>query len=252
MPARRIPVEITTVRTPDGKEQRVPRVPLDDVLMARNVDVQKATEDVAARYWKTLAQGREILKQIEQGRRASRRVDPRLYWELGDLLVRFIRNNDKGEVFLDRLKAHFCKDLGISDPSWRKIIRFRSLVPSAGLLDHSKDWRFYRDAPSRRIREAIAARAARAGGSETTAEISLRLPRSAALALGDLARRVSAKGAPSVDASCLVAALLELIAVRAAGSSPRFSSGDLISELAARLANSERQEDDSGSTPSGK
>jgi len=249
MAGRRIPVEIATVRTPDGEEQRVPRVPLNDVLRARDLDVQRATEAVAARYWGTVDRGKQILKRIEHGRRESLRVDPRLYWELGDLLTSYIRNNDAGEVFLDRAKAHFCKDLGISDTSWRKIVRFRRLVPSPQLLDPSKDWRFYRDAPSRRVRDAVATVAARMRKSQSVETLSLQLPGSTVAFLDDLRRRVSAQSGRSVEPSSLVAALLAVVAAKAAGPSLSFSFGEIVSDLVARLADRGEEEDDALPSP---
>ncbi len=210
--ARRVPVEIVAIRTPDGAEQRIPRVPLGEVLGQPDVDLQRVSEQVARCYWETVRQGRVILSQIGQQRRPGRRVSPHLYWKLGDLLLRYSQENDKSEVFLNGVKPHFLRDLPLSRAAWEKILRFRTLVPSSSQIDPSKDWSFYRDAPSVAVEIATRFSPGRADRARSRARerLEVRLPEATLRRLLELTATTPtgrrAQPAPGAIASALLVA----------------------------------------------
>lgn len=156
MPASRVPVEIVRVKGGNGNLQMVPQVPLGELMRHPDRDVQKEMDGLAARYSAVIAKAKEILSVIEVCRRENKRVAASLYWDLGDLLQSFIESNERSPIFLNGIKGHFTRDLGISSASWKKILRLRHLIPSRDLVDDSRSWKFYRDAPSEEILDSIA------------------------------------------------------------------------------------------------
>ncbi len=155
MSDQRIPVEIARVQNGDGNPRMVPHAQLGDLMGHPDLDLQKEMDALVTRYSAVISSAKAILSAIEARHRGSGRVIPGLYWQLGDLLNRFIESNEGSPIFLNGIKGHFMRDLGISDASWKKILRLRHLVPSMDLIDDARSWTFYRDAPSERIRSAI-------------------------------------------------------------------------------------------------
>jgi hypothetical protein len=156
----RIPVEIINVTAQDGTSRMVPQVPLHEFVRHPHTDMQEEMDALANRYVATVTVAKQILSKITTKRRETGRTDAKLYWELGKVLQQFIDNNEKFPLFLNGIRAHFTRDLGISAPSWRKILRLYHLVPSKDLIDTSREWKFYRDAPTRVIHSVVAEAAA--------------------------------------------------------------------------------------------
>jgi hypothetical protein len=152
MTAARIPVVIVQVKNGNGCLRMVPNAPLGELMRRPDIDLQKEMEELVTRYSAAIGNAREILSAIEARRRETGWAIPSLYWDLGDLLSRFIESNERSPTFLNGIVGHFTRDLGISSVSWRKILRLRHLVPSRELVDDTRQWSFYRDAPSGRIR----------------------------------------------------------------------------------------------------
>lgn len=153
--ATRVPIEIVQVQGPEGLRV-VPQVFLSELVSHPDLDLQKEMDAVAMDYWSVVQLGKRILATVASNRRQTGRTDVTLYWDLGDVLQRFIEKNESSQVYLNGIKAHFIRDLKISGASWRKILRFRYLIGSKQLIDASRPWKFYRDAASKQIRDVSA------------------------------------------------------------------------------------------------
>ncbi len=165
--ASRVPVEIVRVSDPNGTVRMAPQVPLEDLVRHPQTDIHEGMDALARRYASAIESARVILGEIAGARKKDRQVDPKLYWHLGDVLQRFIQEDEQSALFLNGIMAHFTRDLGISAVSWRKILRFRHLVPSEDAIDSSLDWKFYRDGPTNQILSAVT----RASGRSQVAHV---------------------------------------------------------------------------------
>lgn len=222
MAAARIPVEIVSVPGQDGTSKMIPQVSLQELVRHPHTDMQEEMDALARRYLATIKVARDILSEIAANRRETGHTDAKLYWELGKMLQQFIDDNETSPLFLNGIKAHFTRDLGISAPSWKKILRLYHLVPSKDIIDNSRKWKFYRDAPTRVIQSIVADAAARIQRplprqeppgigqvSRPTVQkrdrVEVHLPREALEKLGRLAERL---GLPANRSAAIVRALL--------------------------------------------
>ena len=77
--------------------------------------------------------------------RSKKKADPRLYWLIGENIIRFIeRLNDLG-FYLLKQNITFAADIGISESSIGKIISFRKRFSKISMLDPNISWSKYRD-----------------------------------------------------------------------------------------------------------
>ena len=77
--------------------------------------------------------------------RSKKKADPRLYWLIGENIIRFIeRLNDLG-FYLLKQNITFAADIGISESSIGKIISFRKRFSKISMLDQKISWSKYRD-----------------------------------------------------------------------------------------------------------
>jgi hypothetical protein len=75
----------------------------------------------------------------------KKKTDPRLYWLIGDNLIRFIeRIGDLGFYLLKQNKT-FAADIGISESSVSRIILFRKRFLKISAIDANISWSKYRD-----------------------------------------------------------------------------------------------------------
>lgn len=81
----------------------------------------------------------------EAAMRSKKKADPRLYWLIGENIIRFIeRLNDLG-FYLLKQNITFAADIGISESSIGKIISFRKRFSKISMLDQKISWSKYRD-----------------------------------------------------------------------------------------------------------
>ncbi|RZV40562.1 MAG: hypothetical protein EVJ48_01190 [Candidatus Acidulodesulfobacterium acidiphilum] len=77
--------------------------------------------------------------------RSKKKADPRLYWLIGENIIRFIeRLNDLG-FYLLKQNITFAADIGMSESSIGKIISFRKRFSKISMLDQKISWSKYRD-----------------------------------------------------------------------------------------------------------
>jgi len=84
---------------------------------------------------------REIMDISSQ----QKKVDPRLYWLIGDNIIRFLeRINDIGFYIIQQNKT-FARDIQISESSVEKIIAFRRRFEKLSMIDPEISWANYRE-----------------------------------------------------------------------------------------------------------
>ncbi|MGB9834909.1 MAG: hypothetical protein ACPLPW_08110 [bacterium] len=74
----------------------------------------------------------------------SQRVDPRMYWTLGDFILRFLEIIEELGFYLWHQNWTLARDIGISESSIRKIIAFRRRFPKLSMVDPKIPWVKYR------------------------------------------------------------------------------------------------------------
>ena len=81
----------------------------------------------------------------EAAMRSKKKADPRLYWLIGENIIRFIERLDDLGFYLLKQNITFAADIGISQSSITKIISFRKKISKISTLDPNISWSKYRD-----------------------------------------------------------------------------------------------------------
>lgn len=75
----------------------------------------------------------------------SKRIDPRLYWLVGDHITRFLeRIDDIGFYFMQQNRT-LARDIGVSKSYITKIVSFRRRFSKLSMVDPAIPWAKYRD-----------------------------------------------------------------------------------------------------------
>lgn len=78
-------------------------------------------------------------------RSENKKIDPRLYWLMGENIVNFLeRINDIG-FYLIHQNITIARDVGVSESSIKKIISFRRRFIKLSSINPSIPWKKYRD-----------------------------------------------------------------------------------------------------------
>jgi hypothetical protein len=94
---------------------------------------------------------RTKLDIVSQQKAQRARIDPLLFWEVGDCILEYLRDERlRGNFVLNDVYAHLSRDLSLSTSSLEKILTFRRRFASKDLVDSSKGWTYYRDAMYRK------------------------------------------------------------------------------------------------------
>lgn len=75
----------------------------------------------------------------------SRRVDPRLYWLVGDDIIRFLERIHDIGFYLMQQNSTLARDIGVSGSSIKKIVSFRRRFPKLSMVNSAIPWAKYRD-----------------------------------------------------------------------------------------------------------
>jgi hypothetical protein len=87
----------------------------------------------------------EVIREIMDISSQQKKVDPRLYWLIGDNIIRFLeRINDLGFYLMQQNKT-FARDVQISESSVEKIIAFRRRFEKLSIIDPEISWANYRE-----------------------------------------------------------------------------------------------------------
>jgi hypothetical protein len=84
----------------------------------------------------------------------KQRGTARSYWELGNLILELLDNQNKLSFEIDGLYDHLMRDLCVKRMWLEKVIIFRRYVPKVEMIPRRKNWGEYSDAP-RKAGEAI-------------------------------------------------------------------------------------------------
>ncbi len=76
---------------------------------------------------------------------SKRRVDPRLFWLIGDIMLRFFERLDEIGFYLIQQNRTLARDIGISESSTKKILSFRKRFPRISMVNPTISWAKYRD-----------------------------------------------------------------------------------------------------------
>ncbi len=77
--------------------------------------------------------------------RSKKKADPRLYWLIGENIIRFIERLDDLGFYIVKQNKTFAADIGMSESSIGKIISFRKRFSKISMLDQKISWSKYRD-----------------------------------------------------------------------------------------------------------
>ncbi len=114
-----------------------------DKLNDETKNIQQELSFIETDYTILLSDIRGLLS--ESAMRSKKKADPRLYWLIGENIIRFIeRLDDLGFYLLGQNKT-FAVDIGISESSIGKIISFRKRFSKISKLDPKISWSKYRD-----------------------------------------------------------------------------------------------------------
>ena len=81
----------------------------------------------------------------EAAMRSKKKADPRLYWLIGENIIRFIERLDDLGFYIVKQNITFAAEIGISESSIGKIISFRKRFSKISMLDQKISWSKYRD-----------------------------------------------------------------------------------------------------------
>lgn len=75
----------------------------------------------------------------------SKRIDPRLYWLVGDNIIRFLERIDDIGFYLVQQNGTLARDGGVSESSIKKIVSFRRRFSKFSMVNPAIPWARYRD-----------------------------------------------------------------------------------------------------------
>jgi hypothetical protein len=81
----------------------------------------------------------------EASMRSNKKADPRLYWLIGENILRFVERLDDLGFYILKQNKTFATDTGISESSIGKIISFKKRFSKISMLDPNVSWSKYRD-----------------------------------------------------------------------------------------------------------
>ncbi len=72
-------------------------------------------------------------------------VDPRLFWLIGDAILRFFERLDEMGFYLIQQNLTLARDTGVSESSIKKILSFRKRFPRMSMINPAISWAKYRN-----------------------------------------------------------------------------------------------------------
>jgi len=139
----KIPVQIKKVRNPDGTEGLKATVPMN-IIFEKKFNADWLTQELAKfekRYFSLLNELKRLLAKLRSFKQKNGRV--LLYWNIGDRILEFIKENEKSPLFLEGLTKSLRRDLGISSKMILRCKKFRSLYPEIKRIDPEKSFHSY-------------------------------------------------------------------------------------------------------------
>lgn len=145
-----VPVEVSLVRTPEGRDRMVSKISLSHLMSGTSVmmDVDHKLSMFTEEYLATLSRCKEELHRIQEEKRGKRgRVNPLHFWRIGDFLLPYLGKQPHQDSFVLRDPyGHFARDLSVSKSTLQKAVTFRRRFESPDAIDITKGWDYYREA----------------------------------------------------------------------------------------------------------
>ncbi len=146
-----IPVTISVIKGLDGQPQRVPTIPLGEILGKENDGViREELAAFSAKYDTLIKNCMEVLLAISLEKKLIGKVNPFLYWKLGDYLNSFVKYEENSRFFINAFYQQLSRDLKLSESSLRKILNFRRNM-TKNEIDANKAWGFYSSISKERV-----------------------------------------------------------------------------------------------------
>jgi hypothetical protein len=76
---------------------------------------------------------------------SKKKVDPRLFWLIGENIIRFFERLDEIGFYLMQQNRTLARDIGISESSTKKILSFRKRFSRISFINPAIHWAKYRD-----------------------------------------------------------------------------------------------------------
>ncbi len=87
----------------------------------------------------------QIIKDMISLSSRSRKTDPRLYWLVGDNIVRFLERIEDIGFYLIKQNSTFSRDIGISESLVKKIVSFRKRFSKLSMVNPTIPCARYKD-----------------------------------------------------------------------------------------------------------
>ena len=137
---RQDPIQIKVIERDEGRSVFKASLPVESVLNPSG-KVDEWLSNIEKKYTQTIYECRKILRKPK----SRKRIDPEVYWRVGDLILKFMKDLERTPFYLCRKYAFFARDLGLSETSIYKIVRFRKKYPDKRLIDPALPWNLYRE-----------------------------------------------------------------------------------------------------------
>ena len=145
-----VPVEVSLIRTPEGRDRMVSKISLSHLMSGAPLmtDVDHKLSMFTEKYLATLSRCKEELHHIEEEKRGKRGgVNPLHFWHIGGFLLAYLGRQPHQESFVLRDPyGHFARDLSVSKSTLQKAVTFRRRFESPEAIDTAKGWDYYREA----------------------------------------------------------------------------------------------------------
>jgi len=137
---RQDPIQIKVIEKDEGRSVFKASLPVESVLNPSG-RVDEWLSNIEKKYTQTIHACRKILKKPK----SRKRIDPEVYWMVGDLILKFMKDLERTPFYLCRKYVFFARDLGLSETSIYKIVRFRKKYSDKRLIDPALPWSLYRE-----------------------------------------------------------------------------------------------------------
>ena len=138
----KIAVQIKKVKNSNGSENLKVTVPMN-VIFEKNFDGKWLEEELGRfekKYFSLVESLRNILKLIRSKEKKNKVL---LYWNFGDEICNFVKNNGEETLFLESVTKHLVRDVGVSDKMIMRCKRFRALYPNISKIDKKRSFDSY-------------------------------------------------------------------------------------------------------------
>ncbi|MCM8808269.1 MAG: hypothetical protein NC926_10105 [Candidatus Omnitrophica bacterium] len=136
----KVSVQIKLVKDPEGKEKLKATIPIN-IMFDKEFDAKILEEELIKferRYFYLIICLKSLLESIHSMKQKDGKV--LLYWEIGDKIISFIKNNENTPFFMENITSSLVRDVGISKKFLTRCKRFRVNYPDVTQIDPTKSF----------------------------------------------------------------------------------------------------------------